>query len=154
MCVCVCIQNVCVCVYPKFLSKNVKRETRARILSMLNYFTWIRPAFSLVITFSMAAGINMSHGSYIRFSPSYNLAPGKPTMVPFSMRYSSNSWNVESITIDKQFFPSFFLICKNSNNHSNQKSASCHFYLWIYTFWIINGSIVFNHAYASRTRTV
>ena len=54
-------------------------------------FTWICPAFSLVITFSMAAGINISHGSYMRFSPLYGSAPGKPTIVPVSIRYSSNS---------------------------------------------------------------
>lgn len=50
------------------------------------FFTWIRPALALVITFSTAAGINISQGSYIRFSPSYGLALGKPTIVPFSIR--------------------------------------------------------------------
>uniref|UniRef100_A0A2M4D9W9 Putative secreted protein n=1 Tax=Anopheles darlingi TaxID=43151 RepID=A0A2M4D9W9_ANODA len=44
----------------------------------------ILPALSAVITFSTAAGMKMSHCSYIRFSPSYGLAPGNPTIVPFS----------------------------------------------------------------------
>lgn len=46
----------------------------------------ILPAFSLVMTFSTAAGTRMSHGSYMRFSPLYSLAPGNPTIVPLSLR--------------------------------------------------------------------
>lgn len=49
-------------------------------------------ALSDVMTFSTAAGMNMSHSSYINPSPSYFFAPGKPTIVPLVTRQSSKAY--------------------------------------------------------------
>lgn len=44
-------------------------------------FALILPALAFVITFSLAAGIKISHSCSNR-SPSYFLAPGNPTILP------------------------------------------------------------------------
>ena len=48
----------------------------------------IRSAVCLVMTFSIAAGMKMSHCSYIRLSsgPVYGWAFGKPTIVLFACK--------------------------------------------------------------------
>lgn len=57
-------------------------------LRTLAFILW---ALSLVMTFSTAAGMKISHCSYMRLSPSYFLAPGNPFMEPVLMRKSSKA---------------------------------------------------------------
>lgn len=60
---------------------NAKKSTAAEQVNVLT-LAFILPAFSLVITFSAAAGTRISQGSYIIFSPVYFSAIGKPIIVP------------------------------------------------------------------------
>ena len=63
------------------------------IFNVVSTFAWILWALADVMTFSVAAGTNISQGSYIRFSPVYGWAPGNPKIVPLSILQSSNAWN-------------------------------------------------------------
>ena len=82
----VCLLFWSLCMMIKKIKNKPTKNTHTQIIfqkSKWSTFACTLSAFSLVSCFSPAAGTRMSHFSNSRL-PSYGLAPGNPTIVPFS----------------------------------------------------------------------